>query len=207
MGIRADIDCLIIAGFPGIGKTSTYNEMKKVDIGARCIDMDVKYENTTNGIDVADPADYVNRVMKLSKENAIIFVTTDPVVRQKMREAGLFYMIVAPEFPDNFPIPQQFRPDPLARAQYMQRFTQIGGNSKAGETLAGRGYADAIADLFGDPRPKAVMQTLTRQGVDVMWQQLEMQTRDMLGSLSPEAIKDLPLAGAGPMPGPSNIKI
>ena len=195
MGIRADIDCLIISGFPGIGKTATYKEMKKCDILAKAIDMDVRNENTTNGIDVSDPADYVRRVVEHSKNNAIIFVTCDPVVRLKMREANLFYMLVAPEFPPEIAnaVPGNFRPDTSVRLEYMKRFTGIGSNTKAGETLAGKGYEDCIRDMFGDSRPKCVMNTLNKITVDVMWRQLEAQTRNTLGNMNPQDIANLPV--------------
>lgn len=177
-GFTAHIDCMIIAGFPGIGKTSTYNEMKASLLTARVVDMDVKKYGTTNGIDVADPAAYVNEMMKLSKENALILCTTDPKVRQKMQEAGLFYVVVCPEFPpkiaEHLPF---YRPDPNVRKQYMKRFEQLGGNHMAGQALDGKGYDDAILDVFQDPMPHFVGPLLNKTMVSVVWQGVEAQTR------------------------------
>ena len=181
-GITATINCMIISGFPGIGKTSTFNEMKKADIFARCVDMDVKNYGTTNGIDVADPAAYVNEVDKLSKENACIFVSTDPVIRQKLREANLFYIVIAPEFPPALAsaIPN-YRPDPLQRALYMKRFSDNPGyNSLAAQTLDGKGYEDALIDLFQDPMPHFVFPTLDKKVVDQAWMMIDQMTRQFV---------------------------
>lgn len=182
-GITAIIDCLIIAGFPGIGKTSTYHEMKKSFIGAKVIDMDVQDYGTTNGMNVADPAEYVRKMVEYSHENALILCTVDPAVRKKMQEANLFYATVAPEFPPALAsaIPN-YRPNPMTRAQYMQRFSNNPlYNSKAGQLLDGRGYEDVIIDLFKDPRPKFVSETLNKATVNTFWDALDSLTRQHFG--------------------------
>lgn len=196
-GITAHINCMIISGFPGIGKTSTYNEMKKSFIGARCVDMDVRDYGTTNGIDVEDPAAYVNKVEKLSKENACIFVTMDRRVRLKLQEAHLFYIVVAPEFPpawaDQIP---GFKPNPLTRVQYMKRFSEsIGYNSLCAQTLDGKGYDDALMDICADPMPHFISPVLNKAVVDQMWQLVEGLTRQ---TFSQEQLKQM--AGGIPMP-------
>lgn len=193
-GVTATVNCMIISGFPGIGKTSTFKEMKGTDILAKVVDMDVKNYGTTNGIDVADPAAYVSKVEELSKTNGCIFVSTDPIIRLKLREAHLFYIVIAPEFPPSMAsaIPG-YRPDPLLRAQYMKRFTDnLGYNSLAAQTLDGKGYEDALVDLFQDPMPHFVFPTLNKQVVDQAWMMIDQMTRQMI---SPEA-----LMGKAPMP-------
>ena len=195
-GFTARVNCMIVSGFPGIGKTSTYNQMKKDFIGARAVDMDVKNYGTTNGINVADPAEYVRLVEEYSHENACIFVSTDPEIRAKLREAHLFYIVVAPEFPPALAnaIPH-YRPDPLTRSNYMKRFTDnLGYNSLAAQTLDGKGYEDALIDLFKDPMPHFVFPTLTKQILDQMWQMVEQMTRT---TVSPQQ-----LAGMGQHPHP-----
>lgn len=190
-GVTATINCMIISGFPGIGKTTTFHEMKKADLFARCVDMDVKDYGTTNGIDVADPAAYVAEVEKLSKQNACIFVTTDPTVRLKLREAHLFYIVIAPEFPPKLAsaIPN-YRPDPLQKALYMKRFTDNPGyNSMAAQTLDGKGYEDALIDLFQDPMPHFVFPTLNKQVVDQAWMMIDQLTRQVM---SPQALMGMP---------------
>lgn len=178
-GVTAHIDCMIVSGFPGIGKTSTWKQMKTDFIGARAIDMDVKNYGTTNGINVADPAAYVRECQELSKQNACIFVTIDPVVRLKLREASLFYIVIAPEFPpalaDRIP---NYRPDPFMRAQYMKRFTDnLGYNSLCASTLDGKGYDDVLTDLFNDPMPHLVSPVLNKQVLDQAWMMIEQMTR------------------------------
>lgn len=195
-GVTAHIDCMIVSGFPGIGKTSTWKEMKKDFIGARAMDFDVKDYGTTNGINVADPAEYVRKVQEASKENACIFVTSDPDVRLKLREAHLFYIVVAPEFPpklvDQIP---NYRPDPMLRAQYMKRFTDnLGYNSMCAQTLDGKGYEDALTDLFDDPMPHFVSPVLNKQILDQFWMMIEQMTRQ---TVSPSQ-----LMGMGQQPKP-----
>lgn len=188
-GVTATVNCMIISGFPGIGKTSTFNEMKKNDILAKVVDMDVKNYGTTNGIDVADPAAYVNEVVQKSKNHGLIFVTTDPTVRQKMQEAHLFYIVIAPEFPPSMAskIPT-YRPDPLLRAKYMKRFTDsLGYNSMAAQTLDGKGYEDALLDLFKDPMPHFIFPELNKQVVDQAWMMIDQLTR--------QAISPSPMGG------------
>lgn len=178
-GVTAHIDCMIVSGFPGIGKTSTWKQMKHDYIGARAVDMDVKDYGTTNGINVADPAEYVRKVQEAAKENACIFVTSDPTVRLKLREAHLFYIVVAPEFPPALAekIPH-YRPDPMMRAQYMQRFKDnLGYNSMCAQTLDGKGYEDALMDLFNDPMPHFVTPVLNKQVLDQFWMMVEQMTR------------------------------
>lgn len=197
-GVTATINCMIISGFPGIGKTSTYNEIKKRDALARAVDMDVKDYGTTNGIDVADPAAYVRKVEELSKTNEVIFVSTDPVIRQKLRDARLFYIVVAPEFPPKMAsaIPN-YRPNPLLRAEYMKRFSDnIGYNSLAAQTLDGKGYEDALIDLFKDPMIHFVNSNLTRQVVDQAWMMIDQLTRQVINAQTL-----MPGMPGGPKPG------
>ena len=190
-GFTARINCMIISGFPGIGKTSTYNEMKKEFIGAKVIDMDVRRYGTTNGIDVADPAAYVTECEKLSHENACIFVTCDAHVRQKLQEAHLFYTVVAPEFPPHMAqqLPPQFAPNLALRQAYIDRFNEknldTAYDKMAGRLLEGRGYQDLIEELFKDPMPHVVSYVLNRAVVDQAWMQIEALTRT---TLTPEQL-------------------
>lgn len=181
-GITATVTCMIISGFPGIGKTSTFHEMKKANIFAKAVDMDVKDYGTTNGINVADPAAYVRKVEELSKENACIFVSSDPDVRQKLKEAHLFYIVIAPEFPPAMAsaIPG-YHPDLLLKANYMKRFTDnVGYNSMAAAALDGKGYEDALMDLFRDPMPHFVTPVLNKQVVDRAWMMIDQLTRQTI---------------------------
>ena len=190
-GFTARINCMIIAGFPGIGKTTTFHEMKKEYIGAKVVDMDVRRYGTTNGVDVADPAAYVIECEKLSHENACIFVTCDAKVRQKLQEAHLFYTVVAPEFPPHMAkqLPPQFQPNPLLRQAYIDRFTEknldTAYDKMAGRLLEGRGYDDLINELFQDPMPHVVSYLLNRAVVDQAWRQIEALTRT---TLTPEQL-------------------
>lgn len=183
-GITYTINCLIICGFPGIGKTTTFNEIKMNMVTARAVDMDVKDYGTTNGINVADPAAYVREIEAKSKDNALIMCTCDPEVRAKLREAHLFYAVVAPEFPPNIAqgLPPQLRPDPLQRAMYMKRFdpTVIGTNTKAGQTLAGEGYTQAIIELFNDPMPHIVAPFINKQVINQVWSMVEQTCRQYI---------------------------
>ena len=181
-GTTITIDCMIVSGFPGIGKTTTFNEMKKNLITAKVADMDVRNYGTTNGINVADPAAYVAEVERLSKEIALIFVTSDPQVRQKLQEAHLFYIVIAPEFPPQMAanIPG-YVPDLLMRQQYMRRFKDhLGANTLAGNTLDGKGYEDAILDIFNDPMPHLVAPVINKQIIDQAWRMIEGMTRQVL---------------------------
>lgn len=183
-GFTVTVKCMIISGFPGIGKTHCFNEFKKQNIFAKVQDMDVRNYGTTNGINVADPAEYVRQVKALSEENDIIFVTCDREVRMKLCEAELFYIVIAPEFPPQLGnrIPG-YRPDALMRAMYMKRFTEkLGSNTLAGETLSGRGYEDAIVDIFSDPMPHIVAPVLNRQIVDQAWNMIDQLTRQTIGA-------------------------
>lgn len=189
-GLTVTVNCMIIAGFPGIGKTSTYKEMKTSFIGARVVDMDVRDYGTTNGINVADPAAYVEKMKAYSTDNALILCTCDPEVRAKMREAGLFYIVISPEFPPQMAnmIPN-YVPDPTARAAYMKRFSDhLGANVLAGQTLDGKGYEDAIIELFNDPMPHLVAPFLNKEIVSQSWELIERMTRQVI---SPGALVDM----------------
>ena len=195
-GVTATVTCMIVSGFPGIGKTTTFNEMKKRDILAKVVDMDVKDYGTTNGIDVADPAAYVRKVKELSQSNGIIFVYTDPTIRAKLREAELFYIVIAPEFPPKLAsaIPN-YRPDPLLRSSYMKRFSDnLGYNSMAGQTLDGKGYEDALVDLFNDPMPHFVFPMLNHQVIEQCWMMIDQLTRQFV---NPQQLMGM----GGPKPG------
>lgn len=196
-GFTAHIDCMIVSGFPGIGKTSTWKEMKRDYIGARAVDMDVKDYGTTNGINVADPAEYVRKCVEFSKENACIFVTIDPEVRAKMREAQLFYIVVAPEFPPALAnMLPGYRPDPFLRAGYMKRFTDnLGYNSLCAQTLDGKGYEDALTELFNDPMPHIVSPVLNKAVLDQAWMQVEQLTRQ---TMSPQQLMGMQQAPKPP---------
>ena len=181
-GMTVTINCMIIAGFPGIGKSTTYAEMKAGLATARVADMDVKDFGTTNGINVADPAAYVNQIKLLSADKALIFCTIDPTVRQKLREAGLFYVVVAPEFPPAMAAQLPgFRPDPFLRASYMKRFKDnLGANVLAGQLLDGKGYEDVITECFNDPMPHLVSPFLNKEVVGKVWEIIEGMTRQVL---------------------------
>lgn len=205
-GFTAHIDCMIIAGFPGIGKTSCFNAYKKRDILAKTLDFDVKDWGTTNGMDVADPAAYVQAVDNMSKTTQLIFVTVDPAVRQKLRQANLFYIVLAPEFPPAIASQMPgFRPDPMTRALYMRRFhDNLGYNSKAAALLDGSGYEHVLTDLFMDPMPHLITPLLTPEIVDVAWQQVEQLTRQTLSQ--PQMVEIAKKSGFQPPPDmfPSN---
>lgn len=205
-GITAHIDCMIIAGFPGIGKTTTYAQMKMEDPLARVADLDVKDFGTTNGMDVADPAAYVNRIMLMKDSFALIFVTIDPAVRQKMQEARLFYMTVAPEFPPSIAsaLPT-YRPDPLLKASFMARFKDnLGYNTKAGALLDGKGYEDVLESLFKDPMPHIISPVLNKQVVDQAWMQAEQLTRQ---TVNPQQLMEMVQRNGGQLPnfGPNKV--
>lgn len=205
-GTTVRIDCMIIAGFPGIGKTSTYNEMKLSAPDAKVVDLDVKDFGTTNGMDVADPAAYAARVKLLSATNALIFVTADPQVREALRKANLFYVIAMPEFPRE--IGEQMGFKQSFKDVYMQRFTMarehqrqqaiaagvnpdnpvmldstigfLSGDSKAAQMLDSAGYEYVIKMTFDDPMPHIVVPLLNKMIVSQIWEQIEQQTRMMV---------------------------
>ncbi len=186
----ATITTLIISGFPGIGKTFTFNEIKKQVPGAKIADMDVRNYGTTNGMNVEKPDEYVRQIEGMVKDKyEVIFVSVDPVVRLKMREANLFYVVIGPEHPPeiNMQLPVQFRSDPLQRALYMKRFDEIGGNRLAAQALEGRKYDDTIRDMFGDPMPKVVSQVLNPAILNDVWAKLDAQTRYVLSGLPADA--------------------
>ena len=191
-GMTAHIDCMIISGFPGIGKTSTYNAMKKDYAGARCLDMDVRQYGTTNGMDVADPVEYVNRILNACKDNACIFVSADRAVRMQMQRAHLFYMIVAPEFPPQLANRMaNYVPDLGLKARYMSRFGrktvaldgEIRPNTDTELTaklLDGNGYTDIITELFRDPMPHVISERLDKKVVEQAWIKAEQLTRQVI---------------------------
>lgn len=205
-GTTVRIDCMIIAGFPGIGKTSTFNEMKLTNQDAKVVDLDVKDFGTTNGMDVADPAAYAARVKLLSATNALIFVTADPQVREALRRANLFYVIAMPEFPREIGEQLGFRES--FKDIYMQRFSRaqeyqrqraeslgmdpmqsnlldptigfLSGDNKAGQLLDASGYEYVIKMTFDDPMPHIVVPLLNKAIVTQIWEQIEQQTRTMI---------------------------
>lgn len=188
-GFTAHIDCMVISGFPGIGKTTTYNAMKKDYAGARCLDMDVRHFGTTNGMDVANPADYVQRILNACKDNACIFVTADRQVRALMQRAHLFYMIVAPEFPPEYANRMaNYVPDLGLRARYMARFVKpakpVGDSAVVDDMTArlldGNGYTDIIRELFRDPMPHVISERLDKRVVEQAWIKAEELTRQVI---------------------------
>lgn len=201
-GITAHIDCMIIAGFPGIGKTTTYAAMKAADPLTRVADLDVKDFGTTNGMDVADPAAYVNRIMLMKDSFALIFVSIDPVIRQKMQEARLFYMTVAPEFPPSIAAAMPtYRPDPLVKASFMKRFSDnLGYNTKASTLLDGNGYEDVLESLFQDPMPHIISPVLNKAVVDQAWMQAEQLTRQTINPAQLMGMVNTPRPGMPGMP-------
>lgn len=191
-GMTAHIDCMVISGFPGIGKSTTWAQMKKDYEGAKAIDMDVRQYGTTNGMDVADPVAYVNRLLEYCKDNACVFVTADRAVRMQMQKAHIFYMIVAPEFPpqlaDRMP---GYVPDLATRARYMARFNRPSpiygapvstemGHTLTAKLLDGNGYNDIIQELFRDPMPHVVYPYLDKRVVEVAWMKAEQLTRQVI---------------------------
>ena len=147
---------------------------------ARVADLDVKDYGTTNGMDVADPAAYVNRIMLMKDSFALIFVSIDPAIRQKMEEARLFYMTVAPEFPPSIASAMPtYRPDPLIKASFMKRLpiTWV-YNTKASTLLDGNGYEDVLESLFRDPMPHIISPVLNKQVVDQAWMQAAVDSTD-----------------------------
>jgi hypothetical protein len=202
--VTAHIDCLVVAGFPGIGKTTTAKKLREVRIGACCYDLDVRDFGTTNGIDVADPGEYVRRVVacveegkEKARENSCVFVTIDSVVRAGLREAGLFYLVIAPEFPPSMAnqIPH-YRPDPLLKSRYMKRFSDNPGyNSQCAQLLEGNGYEAALLELFNDPMPHMIMETLNAQSLDQCWMVVEQLTRQVM---SPQMLAGMPGAPRNP---------
>lgn len=182
----ATVTTLIIAGFPGIGKTTCCKLYQALKPGCKVADLDVHDYGTTNGMNVSDPEAYMTKIENLVKDKyEIIFTTIDPVVREKMRRANLLYVMVAPEFPPeiNCQMPPQIRSDALTRAAYMKRFDEIGGNKQAAAALEGRKYDDTLRDMFGDPFPKVVTKELNQLIIEEIWKKLDAQTRFMLSGL------------------------
>lgn len=181
-GLTAHINCMIICGFPAIGKTSTYNQMKKDYILSRVFDMDVSRYGTTDGINVADPAAYVREIEQRSGENALVLCTIDREVRRKLNEANLFYMVFAPEFPPSMAEKMpNYVPDPLLKANYMKRFDNIVGyHSEAAVTLAKGGYEKILDDLFKDPMPHVVSPILDKNAVNASWNIADQLTRQTM---------------------------
>ena len=188
-GITAHIDCMVLSGFPGIGKTTTYNAMKKDYAGARCIDMDVRQFGTTDGINVADPENYVKRILEACKDNACIFVTADREVRRWMQRMHIFYMIVAPEFPPQYADRMaNYIPDLGLKARYMTRFIKPARvndsvtvvDKRTEKLLAGDGYTKLIEELFRDPMPHVITENLDKRAVEQAWIKAEELTRQVI---------------------------
>lgn len=179
-GFTAHVNCLILCGFPAIGKTSTYNQMKKDFIGARVFDMDVSRYGTTDGINVEDPAAYVREMTVRSTENALVLCTIDQKVRDLLRRANLFYMVFAPEFPPHMAQGSNYTPDPFLKIEYMKRFDNLGYNTPAATTLANNGYERIIDELFKDPMPHVITPVMDKPAVNAAWNAADNLTRQMV---------------------------
>lgn len=205
-GVTVRIDCMIMAGFPGIGKTSTFNEMKLSHPDAKVVDLDVSQFGSTDGISVPDPAAYAARVKILSATNALIFTTADPQVRAALRAANLFYVIVMPEMPEEITLQMGIKE--RFKDIYMQRFIQgddvhkaaalagtnleqqgfvmngsgttLSFDNKAAPLLDSRGYETVIRETFDDPMPHIVVPLINKVIVSQVWEQIEQQTRTMI---------------------------
>lgn len=89
----AELKSAVIAGFPGIGKTTLYLDVKKRDLSTSLIDV-----NVDDFIGKDDfPQNYITRIRECTEKYAVILVDASPRIREAMRDANIFYSIIYPD--------------------------------------------------------------------------------------------------------------
>lgn len=130
----AELKSAVIAGFPGIGKTTLYREVKKRDLSTSLIDIGIN--DYCNKIDF--PQNYINRIRECSEKYAVILVDASPVIRQAMVDNDIFYAIIYP--------------DKASMKDYLSRYRTMIERSMDEGT-----FMNIYNDIEKDPHPKIKM--------------------------------------------------
>lgn len=96
----------VICGFPGVGKTTLFNELKDRDI--KIVDSDSSKFDKANF-----PANYIEHIKEKLAEGYYILCSTHSVVRQALANADIVYLLVIPASADQKP-------------EYMARYQERG---------------------------------------------------------------------------------
>lgn len=116
------IETTIISGFPGIGKTTFFQNQS--DHNRKCLDIDssefswIKDESGANTKE-RNP-DFPNNYISYIKENIgkvdIIFISSHDIVRKALKDANILYVLVYPEI--------------SAKEEYIRRYKERGDNEE-----------------------------------------------------------------------------
>lgn len=117
---------IVVCGFPGVGKS--HAEMAKkgiLDAESSCFHWVYDYDDPENvkKKDPAFPGNYIEYIKEEAGKccNDFILVATHGEVRKALREAGIKYINVAPEY--------------SCRNEYMKRYVQRGSDMEFIESL------------------------------------------------------------------------
>lgn len=145
----ADLKSAVIAGFPGIGKTTLYLDVKKRDLSTSLIDIDI---NDFIGKDDF-PQNYINRIRECSEKYAVILVDASPVIREAMTDANIFYSIVYPDI--------------SSMKNYLMRY-----NHTIDKNMSEDKFTHLYNDINKDPHPKVKMRGddifITKELMDII---------------------------------------
>lgn len=113
---------VVIAGFPGVGKTTVFNQ------GNKCIDSDSSKFDKTNF-----PANYIEHIKEKLKDESLdyIFVSTHTSVRHALVSAKIPYILVYPKI--------------TLKQEYLQRYRDRGSPGSFID-LMDKSWSDFVVD-------------------------------------------------------------
>lgn len=97
------MDAIVIAGFPGVGKTYLFNEIGCGDMEGMILDSDsssfswIQNENGDKVRNPEFPKNYIQHIKDNLSKAKIILISTHKEVLQEMNDSGIKYIIVSPD--------------------------------------------------------------------------------------------------------------
>jgi len=141
---------LVIAGFPGVGKTFAHQNMplKTVDSDSS------RFSKTENGSKHPFfPKNYIEHIKDMIEVADIVFVSTHKIVREALIADGISFCVVYPEI--------------ASRGVYMKRYAQRGSGQDFID-LVNNNWSNWIGEIENDERFGRVMLTGNTTLMDLM---------------------------------------
>lgn len=130
----------VISGFPGIGKTTAMELLRKQGLFVS--------DSDSSGFDRADwPNNYMNHLLSLMGEMDLVLVSSHEEVWRAMSERGIEFTMVYP--------------DKSLKEEYLQRYKDRGSDENFIKLLDSKWdeWIDTLNDWFGSSDNKVVLQS------------------------------------------------